>query len=138
MLGADSSVYLRGTQYFRDFLQNAPRDFVDKVDLRTSNKTRVFQSPADAVETVATPLDDDFTKAIVVRGGRTHELEVARIVVDDVIEARAGDQVDLGQDPRQNPSSPAFTGERVGRPAVPLRDNDFWVHGLTFGVRVEY
>ena len=71
MLGTDSSVYLRGTQYFRDFLQNPPRDFVDKVDLRTSNKTRVFQSPPDAVETVATPLDDDFTKAIVVRESKT-------------------------------------------------------------------
>jgi hypothetical protein len=52
--------------------------------------------------------------------------------------ARAGDQVDLGQDPRQNPSSFNFTGERPNRPAVLLRDTDFWVHGLTFGVRVEY
>ena len=52
--------------------------------------------------------------------------------------ARAGDQVDLGQDPRQNPSSFGFTGERPGRPAVLLRDTDFWVHGITFGVRVEY
>lgn len=81
MLGADSAVYLRGTQYFRDFLQNAPREFVDKVDLRTSNKTRVFQSPTDAVETVATPLDDDFTKAIVVRESRT---EVANSFLRDV------------------------------------------------------
>lgn len=52
--------------------------------------------------------------------------------------ARAGDQVDLGQDPRQNPSSPTFTGERPSRPAVLLRDTDFWAHGLTFGVRFEY
>ena len=52
--------------------------------------------------------------------------------------ARAGDQVDLGQDVRQNPSSPTFTGERPSRPAVLLRDTDFWAHGFTFGVRVEY
>lgn len=67
MLGADSAVYLRGTQYFRDFLQNAPREFVDRVDIRTGTKARVFESAKDAVETVSTPLDDEFTKAIVVR-----------------------------------------------------------------------
>jgi hypothetical protein len=52
--------------------------------------------------------------------------------------ARAGDQVDLGQDPRQNPSSFTFTGDRGTRPAVLLRDTDFWAQGLSFGVRVEY
>ena len=52
--------------------------------------------------------------------------------------ARAGDQVDLGQDPRQNPSSFNFTGGRAARPAVLLRDTDFWAHGFNFGVRVEY
>ena len=67
MLGSDSAVYLRGTQYFRDFLQNAPREFVDRVDIRTGTKTRVFESPRDAFESVGTALDDDFTKAIVTR-----------------------------------------------------------------------
>ena len=38
MLTADSAVFMRGTQYFRDFLQNAPRDFVDRVDIRTGTK----------------------------------------------------------------------------------------------------
>ena len=52
--------------------------------------------------------------------------------------ARAGDQVDIGQDPRQNPSSFNFTGDRAARPAVLMRDTDFWAHGLSFGVRVEY
>ena len=52
--------------------------------------------------------------------------------------ARAGDQVDIGQDPRQNPSSFNFATGRYDRPAVLLRDTDFWAHGLSFGVRVEY
>jgi dipeptidyl aminopeptidase/acylaminoacyl peptidase len=81
MLSADSSVFLRGTLYFRDFLQNAPRDFVDKVDLRTSNKTRLFQSATDAVETVGAPLDDDFSKLIVVRESKT---EVANSFLRDL------------------------------------------------------
>jgi len=67
MLAADSAVYLRGTRYFRDFLQNAPREFVDRVDIRTGTKSRLFESPKDAFETVAAPLDDDFTKAVLVR-----------------------------------------------------------------------
>ena len=52
--------------------------------------------------------------------------------------ARAGDQVDIGQDPRQNPSSFNFATGRFDRPAVLRRDTDFWVHGFNFGVRVEY
>lgn len=52
--------------------------------------------------------------------------------------ARAGDQVDIAQDTRQNPSSFDFTGVRGVRPAVLLRDTTFWAHGLTFGVQVEY
>ncbi|HEX9565828.1 MAG TPA: prolyl oligopeptidase family serine peptidase [Gemmatimonadaceae bacterium] len=67
MLSSDSAVYLRGTQYFKDFLENAPREFVDRVDIRTSQKTRVFESGRDAWESIATPLDDDFTMAIVTR-----------------------------------------------------------------------
>jgi dipeptidyl aminopeptidase/acylaminoacyl peptidase len=67
MLSSDSAVYLRGTQYFRDFLQNAPREFVDRVDIRTGTKTRVYEGPRDAFESVGSALDDDFTKAIVTR-----------------------------------------------------------------------
>lgn len=67
MLTADSAVYMRGTQYFRDFLQTPPREFVDRVDLRTGTKSRLFESAKDAFESVAAPLDDDFTKAVVVR-----------------------------------------------------------------------
>lgn len=52
--------------------------------------------------------------------------------------ARAGDQIDLGQDPRQNPTSPIFTGDRGARPAVLMRDTDFWAQGVSFGLRVEY
>lgn len=81
MLGTDSAVFLRGTQYFRDFLQNAPREFVDKVDLRSGQKTRLFQTAADAFESIGAPLDDDFTRAVVVRETRT---EVANSYLRDL------------------------------------------------------
>ncbi len=71
MLSSDSTVFLRGTQYFRDYLQHAPREFVDRVDIRTGTKSRLFEGPVDAWESVTAPLDDDFSKAIVVRESST-------------------------------------------------------------------
>jgi dipeptidyl aminopeptidase/acylaminoacyl peptidase len=67
MVSSDQSVYLTGTQYYRDYLQNAPREFIDKVEIATGKKTRLFDAAKDAVETIGTPLDDDFSKAIVTR-----------------------------------------------------------------------
>ncbi len=49
---------------------NAPRvqPFVDKIEVKTGTRTRVYQATvADLTESAATPLDNDFTKAIVTR-----------------------------------------------------------------------
>jgi dipeptidyl aminopeptidase/acylaminoacyl peptidase len=121
MLSADSAVFLSGTQYFRDYLQNAPRMFVDKVDLRTSNKTRLFQSAPDAVETVATPLDDDYTRAIVVHESKT---DVANSFLRDM---KAGTMTRLtnNTDP-----TPEFTKTIRKRVVVTRPD------GIKFVVRV--
>jgi dipeptidyl aminopeptidase/acylaminoacyl peptidase len=67
MVSSDGAVYLAGTQYFKDYLQKAPRSFVDKITIKTGAKSRLFEGAADAVETVSTPLDDDFSRAIVTR-----------------------------------------------------------------------
>jgi dipeptidyl aminopeptidase/acylaminoacyl peptidase len=63
------SVYLEGTRYNKNWQANAPRTFIDKIEIRTGAKTPVFESATDVYETVAAPLDDDFTKAVVVREG---------------------------------------------------------------------
>ena len=68
MVSSDGGVYLQGTQYYRDFLASAPREFIDKIDIKTGTKARrVFESAADAAESIAAPLDDDFSRAIVNR-----------------------------------------------------------------------
>ena len=67
LLSSDSAVYLSGTRYYRDFLQNPPRAFVDKVTLAGGAKTRIFEAVQGASEAVSVPLDDDFSRAIVVR-----------------------------------------------------------------------
>ena len=67
MVSTDGAVFLSGTQYYANFLQNAPRNFIDKVEIKTGTKTRIFQGATDAVETVTAALDDDFSKAVVNR-----------------------------------------------------------------------
>ncbi len=67
MVSSDGAAYFSGTQYYPDFLKDAPRAFVDRVDVRSGAKTRIFEGAPDAVEAVTAVLDDDFTRAIVSR-----------------------------------------------------------------------
>lgn len=64
-----SSVYLEGTRYNKNWLQVAPKAFVEKVEIRTGKKSSVFEGASDMFETVGAPLDDDFNKAIITREG---------------------------------------------------------------------
>lgn len=65
--GDGKYAYLSGTQYSRTWTDSAPRPFVDRVEIRTGQKQRLFESSADVYEHVVAPLDDDFTRAVVVR-----------------------------------------------------------------------
>ncbi|MEX2532215.1 MAG: prolyl oligopeptidase family serine peptidase [Gemmatimonadota bacterium] len=60
-------VYLSGTEHFEDNLTNAPRPFVDRVELRTGEVERIFRSAEDAFEQVAAVLDDDLERLVVTR-----------------------------------------------------------------------
>jgi dipeptidyl aminopeptidase/acylaminoacyl peptidase len=59
--------YLRGIQYYRSYSDSAPRPFVDRIEVKTGQKQRVFESPADVYEEVEAALDDDFTQVLVTR-----------------------------------------------------------------------
>jgi len=56
-----AKVYLEGTQYYEDFEENAPRPFVDEVNVRSGETVRIFQSSPDVYEEVNAVLDDDMT-----------------------------------------------------------------------------
>ena len=72
LLSTDGNyAYLTGTQYFHTWADSAPRPFVDRVEIKTGKKDRVFFSATDIYERVAAPLDDDFARAIVVRESPT-------------------------------------------------------------------
>ena len=61
------SVFLEGTRYARDAATTAPRTFIDKVDLGTGAKTRLFESDTAVYESAPMPVDDDFSRFVVTR-----------------------------------------------------------------------
>ncbi|MGQ0704221.1 MAG: S9 family peptidase [Gemmatimonadales bacterium] len=64
---SDGAVYLSGTRYDRNFLENIPRAFVDQVTLATGAKSRTYDGSADVSETLTAPLNRDFSAIVVVR-----------------------------------------------------------------------
>ena len=63
--------YLNGIQHYRTYNDSAPQPFLDRIEIRTGQKTRVFTSARDQFEQVTAPLDADFATAIVSRESPT-------------------------------------------------------------------
>ena len=63
----ENFVYLSGVQYHKEWEENAPRPFIDKVEIRTGEKFRVFESPEDVYERVLAVLDDDMEQIVTSR-----------------------------------------------------------------------
>ncbi|CAN5776821.1 S9 family peptidase [soil metagenome] len=84
--GDGQSVYLEGTRYAKDAANTAPRAFVDKVDLATGAKTRLFESDTALFESAPLPVDDDFSRFVVTR-------ETETIVPDQWLRDRSSGQL---------------------------------------------
>ncbi len=65
------SIFLEGTRYDRNPQNTAPRMFVDKVELATSAKTRLFESDTAVYESAPIAVDDDFNHFVVTRETET-------------------------------------------------------------------
>jgi dipeptidyl aminopeptidase/acylaminoacyl peptidase len=63
--------YLSGIQYYRTFNDSAPQPFLDRVEIRTGQKTRLFTSALDQFEQVTAALDPDFDAAVLTRESPT-------------------------------------------------------------------
>jgi dipeptidyl aminopeptidase/acylaminoacyl peptidase len=48
-----------------------PKVYVEKIDIRSGNRTRIYESAGDVFETISAPLDDDFTRLLVQRESPT-------------------------------------------------------------------
>ena len=107
MLSSDGAVYLSGTRYQRNYLENAPQGFVDRVVLATGAKTRVFEAAPGATESVSIALDDDLTRAIVVRETPT---EVQQSYLRDM---KTGSATRLTDNKDVTPDFTALTRKRI-------------------------
>jgi len=59
--------YLSGAQYYRTYNDSAPQPFLDRVEIRSGQKTRVFTSAPDQFEQVTAALDPEFDAAVITR-----------------------------------------------------------------------
>ena len=72
LVSADGqAMFLEGTRYAKNAASTAPRTFVDKVDLSTGAKSRLFESDTSLFESAPLPVDDDFSKFVVTRETET-------------------------------------------------------------------
>ena len=65
------SVFLEGTKYAPDWEHTTPKSFVDRVDIETGQKTRVFDGASNVAESVVAALDDNYSRVIVSRESPT-------------------------------------------------------------------
>jgi dipeptidyl aminopeptidase/acylaminoacyl peptidase len=80
-------IYLSGARYFKDPEKEAPRPFIDRVDIASGTRERVFDAKADVYET-ATLLDDNCDAMVVTRQSPT-------MVPNAFLVKRAGGEVAL-------------------------------------------
>jgi len=64
-------VYLQGTQYHEEWTENAPQPFIDKVEIRSGETTRVFESEEDIYERVLAVIDDEMNRIVISREAPT-------------------------------------------------------------------
>lgn len=117
-------VYLRGTRYFEDPLEDAPRPFLDRVEIRAGEEAepeRLFESAEDAYERVDQMLDDDGTEVIIRREAPTQIPNSYHLNLETGEERQITDNVDHTPD-ITNAQRDAFMVTRVD--------------GFTFRVRV--
>ncbi len=107
VLTKDGSVFFKGTQYTKDYLKTPPRDFMDKVDVATAKKTRVFDAATDVAETLGALLDDDGATALVTRESPT---AVPNTYLKDL---KAGTLTQLTQNVDPAPEFTALVRKRV-------------------------
>lgn len=65
------AAYLEGTRYFENPLESAPRPFLDRVQIRSGETSRIFEGPAERYEEVEAVLDDDAERIVVSRESPT-------------------------------------------------------------------
>lgn len=114
------SVFLEGTRYAPDWEHVTPRSFVDRVEIETGKKTRLFEGAANVAESVVAPLDDDYNRVIVTR-------ESPSTVADSYLrDVKAGTSVQLTHNTDFAPEVTQAVRKRI-LVTRPGDDFKFWV-----------
>ncbi|MBU6367965.1 MAG: prolyl oligopeptidase family serine peptidase, partial [Gemmatimonadetes bacterium] len=71
MVSPAGTVFLRGTQYSRDYLATPPRDFLDEVAMADGKRTRKYEAPADVAESLVGMVDEAGAQLLVTRESPT-------------------------------------------------------------------
>lgn len=74
-----AALYLSGTAYFNDPMREAPRPFIDRVEIETAASERLFESSAERFEQVRGVLDDDLSTLVLHVESRTEVPQVVRL-----------------------------------------------------------
>jgi dipeptidyl aminopeptidase/acylaminoacyl peptidase len=118
VMGSDNkSVYVSGTRAFgANWRSKGPRPWVDRIDIETGQRTRVFDAPADAYEQFVTALDDDYSQFIY-----THETPT--VIADAYLrDTKAGTSKKLTNN---KDVAPEITGAVVKQLAVTRQRDNF-------------
>lgn len=116
-------VYFSGTQLFENPLEEAPRPFIDRVEIRTGERERIFQSATDTFDRVTGILDDDLRQLVITRESTTQVPDAWHL--DRA--ANAWTQLTRNQD-----HHPEITAARRERLAVTRADGFTFMMDVTF------
>ena len=81
--GEEASVFLRGTRYFEDPLEESPQSFLDRVVIRTGDRERVYESSNEGQWERVTTVLDAGSGRLVVRRETPTEIGQAYLVEGD-------------------------------------------------------
>ena len=108
-----SLVFLSGTQYFDDPMTDAPRPFLDSVEILSGDKQRIWQSSPDAFERFTAKLNDDLTEVIISRESPTMPPNQFRVNIE------TGSETQITNNPDRHPE---ITNARRERFAISRAD----------------
>lgn len=67
----NESVFLTGIEYFENVEENAPRPFINQIEIESGDKKQIFRSSEDYYETVPAILDNNVSEIIIRRESPT-------------------------------------------------------------------
>lgn len=112
-------VFLSGTQYYEDPQENAPRPFIDRVNIKSGEKERLFQSSEEAYERVAAVLNDEVSELVITRESATMHPDSWLVNLDSGEETKLTSNTDYNK---------AITNAQRSRFKVKRSDGfEFWV-----------